>query len=365
MIRPWSFVKSGSCLFQLYDDGIDSDGLFVSNLEYDLNSENKAYGRLRESNGAKYLRFGLGISIKSLITSVYTKYLVKSPRLSREVIAVKEKDISEIIDLTEKTKEIVAGTLKVAPEVYTDFSLLLDFLSESGIDISLLGVEGSLLAGLTNSESDLDLILYGENNYKKFLDLFHQNKKWPKDVELFLDSEFGKRTIYDARKHYSPLSQKEMVFHESRRPTGFIKRSGGMRKFSIVGLLDKDDIMRKEAVKTFSLDKTFRFIGVGTVRGIISSDQFAPFRPSFYSTNQCVTVSDTIVPQEKIKNIKYIVDYLGNFYLHCQTNEKFECRASIEEIIINNKSTGEYRLNLNHWDDHLKNGFYLKTIIDQ
>ena len=366
MIRPWVFIKSGSCLFQVYDDGIDTNnGLYVSNLEYDLSTDNQIFGRLQNSNNLEYVRFGLGVPIHSLINSSYSRYISDSPKLLRQVFAVKDSEILEVIDLVKSAKDIVHKSARICSEVSADFLFLFDLLLKSGINVDSLGVEGSLLAGLTNQESDLDLVLYGENNYKIFLNFYNENNDWPISIEPFHSSEFGRQTIYNARKYYSPLSKKEMIFHESRKPTGFIKNAGIIRKFSIVGILDTEDSLRKEATEIFYLNQSFKFIDICTVRGIISSDKFSLFRPSFYGVDKCISIYlPERISNEKLSHIKYIVDYLGNFYLHCKINERFECRATIEEIIVDGKETGQYRLNLNHWDDHIRNGYYLKTIID-
>lgn len=362
MIRPWSFVRVKKLLFQIYDDGIDSPGVFVCNLEYDFGGTNELYGKLKKNKGGVYLRIGLGTPIADIENSTYSKYLFSSPRLSKKVFSVKNSKSLEIIDLTEKTQKVISGSLKTNPLVLTDFLFLNNLLSELKVDVSFLGVEGSLLAGTTNAESDLDLVLYGEKTYNKFLNLFERGEFLCQHLEPFLDSRFGRATIYAARKHYSPLSEKEMIFHESRKPTGFLKKSGGMRKFSIVGILDSQESRRGEAVKIFNLEKTYKLISVATIRGRIASDTFGRFRPSFYSVKNCVSEDVLRLSKEEIANIEYVVDYLGNFYLQCKEGEWFECRGSIEELILDGVGSGRYRLNINHWDDHIKNKFYLKTI---
>lgn len=42
--------------------------------------------------------------------------------------------------------------------------------------------------------------------------------------------------------------------------------------------------------------------------------------------------------------------------------KKIECKATLEKINTKGSKNYFYRLNLNNWDDHIENEFYLKTI---
>lgn len=378
-IRPWSFVRNGDLFFQLYDDGIDitqSIPSYISNLEYDFSAsaaaDFKNVGLLKKSStGRDFIRLGLPVSMQRLETiDRYAQFLHLSAVLSRDVVGVLPNQIEEIIDLCAKAQAVLNGNITIAPALEHDFLELVNLLqSRTSVPLRDLGVEGSLCIGVSHADSDFDIVLYGEKNYKELLAFFSDAKQAVDGtrIEMFSNSEYGFGTIYEARKRYMPFSENEMINHESRKITGFIKSGDTHRKFSIVGILDSNDDMRKSYASKYRLTSRYTPLGVVTASGTVCCDLWGDFRPSIYDLED---VSFLEMPQSSFsrsisESIGYVIDNIGNYYSHCKTGEKIECRAMLEaEISTNGERTGQYRLHLNNWDNHIENRFYLKTKLD-
>lgn len=378
-IRPWSFVRNGELLFQLYDDGVDINQdtpSYVSNLEYDFSAnavENFSdVGLLKKSsNGTPFVRLGLPVPMKGLAkVGRYAPFLRMSTVLNRNVVSVHPDQIEGVIDLCEKAQDVLSGSIEIAPNLKRDFLELVNVLQQrTSIPISSLGVEGSLCVDVSHADSDFDIVLYGEKNYKDLLAFFSDARSATigTRIEMFSNSEYGFRTIYNARKRYMPFSEKEMINHEARKVTGFIKSGDTHRKFSIVGILDLGDDMRSAYVSKYRMTSRYKPLGIVTATGTICCDLWGDFRPSIYDLEDVsfLDAPSPGFPRSIADNVKYIIDNIGNYYSHCKTGEKMECRAMLEaEISEDGEHTGLYRLHLNNWDNHIENKFFLKTMLD-
>jgi len=371
MIAPWVYVKTVDNVYlQVYDLGIDNQlhDEYIANLEYIIDGAHVppqlTLPKKVSPEGVAFYRAGLRTSVQDLIDNGYSNYVNFSPTLSRNVNTVKKNQIISYIDPRQITEAILSKKLSHYSSVYNDFTFLITkIVEESNISVSCIGVEGSLVVGVTNEQSDLDLVVYGQENYNKVLRVLPTiAQRYASKIELFQDSQWGNNTIYNARKGYLPFTKEEMVFHESRKmSSGFFKGREFFRKFAFVGLLDEDDSLRQSQDVKFFKGFNFKPLGISTVRGFVSNDIFRAFRPSIYGTMDTI-VEDKVCTSASGK-IVYIIDYISNFNLMCLSGEQFECRAMVEEIYSNDHFTGTYRLSLNHWDNHLLNGFYLKTII--
>lgn len=326
-MRPWIFFRIRNDFFQVYDDGIEPENP-ISNLEYsildqsNLDRKKGLIGTLKKIKDKTYLRIGLAVKVTDIFESDYRKYINFSKKINRRVICFGKNKIEQYIDLVEIKNKIVNNEINLNEVVLKDFNYLLNTLTSADVDTSNLGVEGSLLMNLENENSDFDLVIYGSEKYLDFLSKFQKLEDPTGNIERFSVSDFGRRTIFNARKHYSILSEEEMVFHESRRPTGFINLSGKNRKFSIVGIIDQNEDLRKEMNNKFLLDSSFSKIGFITISAEVQSDTYAVFRPSFYPVKNVNILNKSFNLNIDCSKIKYIVDYIGNSYLQCKNGEK-------------------------------------------
>ncbi len=122
--------------------------------------------------------------------------------------------------------------------------------------------------------------------------------------------------------------------------------------------------MYQERSKQYFDKRSFKPIGICKVIGITKTDILGDYIPSIYDVKtlnvEINTDKTNQIPQTP--KIDYIIDYIGSYYMQLKKGETFESVGMLEEIYYDNQPSGKYRLSLNHWDGHIANNMYLKTI---
>lgn len=360
---PWLYVRTkDNVVFHIYDFGIDANP--IVNLEYifpGTYGENE-FDFLKKTShlNSTFYRCGLRVKVNDYANTQLSKYIGFSQSLGRLVNRVNFSEIVEKIDSRVITQKFIDNPSIFPETLRIDLLKLFEIISQIDKNIfKNLGMEGSTSFNVVNEDSDLDLVVYGQENFNMILQELPGLVKKSSDIEMFSDSEYGHNTLYNARRWYLDLSEKEMINHECRKIMGFIKNNGKFRKFSIVGILNQDDEIFKNREEIYQLySSKYEPLGICEAIGEITYDEDSGFRPSLYGIKVNNLKFPTAIPKEKIK---YIVDFIGTFHLQCKIGEKFKCKGYLDKVTGNN---GEefYRIIISHWDDHIENKFYLKTL---
>lgn len=166
------------------------------------------------------------------------------------------------------------------------------------------------------------------------------------------------------RKKFIPCLEEEILFYECRKNYAYIQKDRIYRKVNIVGKLNKNDILYKERENKYFSNRSFKPVGLCKIRGITQTDNLGNYIPSIYDTKTLnfhpITKNNPDFPV--VADVSYIIDYVGSYYMQLKKGEIFESIGMLEEIYINDHPSGKYRISLNHWDGHIENGMYLKTI---
>ncbi|MCK5869420.1 hypothetical protein BMR07_07305 [Methylococcaceae bacterium CS1] len=166
-----------------------------------------------------FLRYQkLGISWQKLATSQanqllkiqYPQYLFYSQVKSANLHAVSVADISIHHQPRQRLQLLLA---KPNPDkIEQDFIDLCQLFQEQGVKLNDLGVTGSLLLGAQNSNSDIDLVVYGRKSFYQLRELIRllivEDKLQQLDESAWLDS-------YQRRS--CDLSYDDYVWHEQRK----------------------------------------------------------------------------------------------------------------------------------------------------
>jgi len=117
-----------------------------------------------------------------------------------------------------------------------DLFQLCDLLQQNGLDLTQIGITGSLLVGVQNQSSDIDLVCYGRS-------VFHQCRAIAR--ELIEQGQLQELNDQDWQQSYQrrscDLSFAEYVWHEQRKTN---KAVINRRKFDLNFI---DDLKRSEA----------------------------------------------------------------------------------------------------------------------
>jgi len=162
-------------------------------------------------------------SANALLKQYHPKYLHFSTALDVELHAVAIADIHKHHQPKQRLQALLLN--KPSDAVEQDLQILCQLLSAHGLDLHKLGITGSVLVGLQNSSSDLDLICYGR-------DVFQQCRAIVR--ELVQSKQLHNLTEQDWQESYQrrscALSYQEYVWHEQRK---FNKGIVNSRKFDL------------------------------------------------------------------------------------------------------------------------------------
>ncbi len=137
-------------------------------------------------------------------------YLYYSPVLDAQLHAVALDRIVKRYQPRERLQQIL--NKKQYDQVEGDLIQLCHLLQENGVDLSKIGITGSLLVGVQKQSSDIDLICYGRDTFhqcrSRISNLISQHKLQDLQEEAWLSS-YNRRSCY--------LSFSEYVWHERRK----------------------------------------------------------------------------------------------------------------------------------------------------
>ena len=161
-------------------------------------------------------------------------YLHYSPVLDAHLHAV---DINRIVKHHQPKQRLQQIMQENQPDaIEHDLFQLCDLLQQNGLDLTQIGITGSLLVGVQNQSSDIDLVCYGRS-------VFHQCRAIAR--ELIEQGQLQELNDQDWQQSYQrrscDLSFAEYVWHEQRKTN---KAVINRRKFDLNFI---DDLKRSEA----------------------------------------------------------------------------------------------------------------------
>ena len=161
-------------------------------------------------------------------------YLHYSPVLDAHLHAVAVDRIVKHHQPKQRLQQIMQENQPDAIE--HDLFQLCDLLQQNGLDLTQIGITGSLLVGVQNQSSDIDLVCYGRS-------VFHQCRAIAR--ELIEQGQLQELNDQDWQQSYQrrscDLSFAEYVWHEQRKTN---KAVINRRKFDLNFI---DDLKRSEA----------------------------------------------------------------------------------------------------------------------
>lgn len=200
---------------------------------------------------------------------------------------------------------------------------------EADIPWSSIGISGSIMAELTTEKSDIDPLVYGEENCRKAYAALkaligdgHSGFKSYSEPEL--------RELFDFRSKDTLMSFEDFVLVESRK--GFQGKFMGTDYF-IRFVKDWREISEQYG------DVCFKNSGYAKITAKITDSTDSLFTPCTYK------LQDTqIVEGPKLAPIAEIVSFRGRFCEQAENGETIEAQGKVELVTNNKTGTAHYRL---------------------
>ncbi|MEM4461023.1 MAG: nucleotidyltransferase domain-containing protein [Nanopusillaceae archaeon] len=324
--------------------------------DYHLNEINGLVSYLKSAKGERVSHINKNLKYKVVRINEmidyslykYKKYL--KYEIGFPTISINKEAIKQILYPKEKLKEILNldkpnGILKSLVEL---INILVRYTNYSENNF---GVDGSILAGLFNNNSDIDLCIYGDR--EKISNFVEKFRQIPDSiiVKPIKKIEF----LYKRRKKYIHSPFKNFKFHESRKLEGFINDI----KFSIIGSRESNFYsLQKE-------DRIYIKIGEISLIGKIINDNEVYYNPTIffiepikieefnYFHNSLKSIQNVGLHFEPTKReITKIINnqtieiwsYIPTFAFHVELGEEVFVRGELELIL--EKELKNYRFRI-------------------
>lgn len=276
----------------------------------------------RKRAGMPYRRVYRFDEQRHLLNARHPEYLVRDPVLGLDVQSVPRASVDVVYDPCAFLAHL-RGSGPSDPLEDDALALAADLQRAADVPWHSLGVSGSLMLGMHRPDSDLDLLVYGEESSRavhRALEALRQEAegpiRWPTGEEL--------QEIHAAHSPDTPLA-----FHDfarmQRRKVNEGRYQG--RPFFL------RFVKRPEECDEAYGERRSQVLGRATVRATVSDDGDAIFTPCSYGVGQV-----TILEGEQVDDLHEIVSFRGRFSDQARTGEWVEARGTLERVVY---ETGE------------------------
>lgn len=298
----------------------------------------------------------------NVLSKILPNYLYNYQNYDFSLQAVPNEDIAKIFEPEKFLKNLLAKEGKTG-ERERIITILSDIICQGAeISPSKMGITGSTMIGLENRRggpSDLDLIIYGEEEGKKVHKFLHKflnrSKTFPFSINGFSIEIYNEKTLKDHFKFRAKgfeISYENFVKSELRKIHQFF-----INKFDVYIRFLR--FSRKSNPFRGTFEKTiFQTLGKIRFKGKIMEDEGAIFTPSIYQAeiDEIIELSpaNNVDPQKIYsllnQNPIQIFSLRGRFAEHAKIGENIYINGKLEWVSNNNLETN-------------KNDAYLRIII--
>ena len=234
-----------------------------------------------------------------VVKEVYPDFVFHSQYADIELHGIPLKVIKKIYRPEETINELLESSVKDG--VQKDAIKLIELLIEAGIEIQCLGITGSLMLKTHNEHSDIDIVVYGRENFFKVRSVI---KNLLESGQLNNLDEIFWQDAYQRRD--CSISFEEYQWHESRK---FNKCISGKTKVDISMIPDEN-----ERVKEYG---PFKKISHERIEAIIIDDSYSYDFPARYIIQHT--------------SINEVVSYTATYTGQAEKDERIEVAGYVEQ----------------------------------
>jgi predicted nucleotidyltransferase len=207
---------------------------------------------------------------------------------------------------------------------------LAEFLKEaSGISWSSIGISGSIMAGLSTLQSDIDPVVYGvENGRKAYSALETLLKDERSRFKPYNQEEL--RTLFDFRSKDTMMSFEDFARVEQRK--AFQGKFDGVDYF-VRFVKDWNENSEKYG------DMCYKNSGYAKITGTVADYSEALFTPCTYKLENV-----RVIDGPKLEPITEIVSFRGRFCEQARTGETVVVQGKIEHVMDTRSKSKHYRV---------------------
>jgi len=266
----------------------------------------------------------------------FPEYVYECPIHKRWFFGVPTSRIDQAPDTREGVQRLMKKGEDELDVYLKEVKEFLELLHDNGIKYSEMGITNSTLLGnYTYGRSDMDIMIFGKDNYWKFFHFIgeasHPLLRW--------------RTVEEWQKYYATynaglnFSEKEFIWQSMR------KRGDGLfgkTVFSVFGVEEPGETAVKWG------EESYTPMGNITVKGKVMDCHHSIVRPGFYDIEDSKVIDGKDVP------VKRIVTFARDFMAQAFKGEEVVANGVLEKVTPVN---GEeyYRVVIGYFDSYFKN----------
>ncbi len=277
------------------------------------------YGE-RERGGVRYRKVYSLAERDAILKAKRPEYLYFDPVFGIILEGVPRKRVARIYDPREKLSQLLGRERSGLEEAAAH--LALKIARNAKIPLSSIGVSGSMLVGLAGKSSDIDLVVFGEENSRKAYEAVGALMSEGEDVKPY--DEIGLKRLYEFRIEDTTMSYEEFVRSERR------KHMSGL-------VMNYDFFLRfvkfpEEYGESYG-EKRYNPLGYALIEGVVSDDSDSIFTPCRYVLEKARVLDGVKKPVSEVFSLR------GRFSDQAREGEKIIARGKIEAV---KSEEGEY-----------------------
>jgi uncharacterized protein len=242
-----------------------------------------------------------------------------------------EVPVNEIIQLYQPQEKLASLRVGKPQNIFEEKALQLatDLQKESEIPWNALGVSGSILAGLTTTTSDIDPLVYGEENCQKaYSALKRMLKEGHPHFKAYTKEEL--KTLYDFRSKDTHMSFEDFQRVENRK--------------AFQGMYQGTDYFVRFVKEWAELHECYGEVyysnaGYAKITAQVSDKSEALFTPCVYQLENV-----QIYEGPKLAPIKEVSSFRGRFCEQSENGETITAQGKVELVTDKRSKGGYYRL---------------------
>lgn len=271
----------------------------------------------RMRGGVRYRRIYAFEEQEALLRSRWPAYLWEEPLSGVSLQAVPRDDIRRVYDPCSRLRDLLQeGPTDPLEEKTLALAELLR--KAAGIPLQALGLSGSVLLGLQHPGSDIDLVVYGEDESRGVHRALSVLLDYPSaPVRRHRGEELA--AVHEMHRLETPLSPADFALLQARKVNeGRFRGRSYFIRF----------VKRPHQVSERYGDPRYELLGSASIHARVSDDRDAIFTPCRYE------VADvTFLEGAPTEDLREIVSFRGRFADQARSGEWVVARGGLERII--------------------------------
>ncbi len=268
----------------------------------------------RERGGVRYKKVYDLKKRWELLRNHYPQYIHFDPYFGTELQAIPLQNVRTHYDPRTKLNDILGKD--VYREIYRELVQLVQSLAEQPrVNMSSIGVTGSILVGLQRFDSDIDLMIYGIDQSRNV----HQTlKQFLREKTAFRSYALNDlERLYKSRSMEKAMKFQDFCFHERRK---VLQGRYGSHDYFIRCVKDWSEV--KDIYGHFACQR----LGKAKISAEVCDDSESIFTPCIYKIENVKVVGDVKPAPDRL------ISFRGRFCEQVTVEERLTAMGELERV---------------------------------